>query len=212
MILWVCQHMFECINVHICTNIFYCCLCLDDCAEQLHTFIHECTCAVLYALMRAGKNTCINRSAKRAQTYTGTCTHVHPRCLTFHLWFVLCQTSLLPPQLSMRCHHLWPLDSRLSLRPSFLNSDSFRSLAVSPPKTFRPQRPLRLCSPWPFTPSPWPLLLYRCAQRIRISVDRLCSTGVSVSLKCPWNPLGCWYESWSIGELAWKKRENKKWI
>lgn len=146
--------MFECTNVRICTNIFHCCLCLDDCAEQLHTFIHECTRAVLYAFMRAGKTTCINRSAKGAQTYTGTCTHVHTCCLTFHLRFVLGQTPLLPPQLSMWSHHLWPLDSRLSLRPSFLNSDSYRSLAVSPPETFRPQCPLQLCSPWPFTPVP----------------------------------------------------------
>lgn len=151
----------------------------------------------LYAFMHAGKCTCTSRSAIKGSGVHRdehvTRTHAHLEWLTFHLRFVLSQTPLLPPQLSMRGHHLWlpppwtliPLEASQSPLTNPFSLSACSGSAVCD------------LSPWPL----WPLLLYSCVQDISISVDGLRLRGISVVLI---GPLGFWYEYWSIGEVAWK--------
>lgn len=104
----------------LCVLCIFVWVCVDDCA--VHTFMHDCPCAVLCAVMCAGKRTCTNTSV---YTETSAC------IFTFHLRFILSQAPLLPPQLSMWSHHLRSPGPRLSLRRSFPIAS--RSLAVLPP-------------------------------------------------------------------------------
>lgn len=74
----------------LCVLCIFVWVCVDDCA--VHTFMHDCPCAVLCAVMCAGKRTCTNASVYME---TSTC------IFTFHLRFILSQAPLLPPQLSV---------------------------------------------------------------------------------------------------------------
>jgi len=173
---------------------------LDECAEQLHAFTHQCVCAALHAAMRAGRHTCANRSAIKAtdvciQSGLPFICESYSAKLPFSLLSFTCDVIIFDP-LPFLCQ--WDLSSR------------FLTLLVasqSPPsQTSQPQ----LASPWPLTPDPLALLLYSCVPRISIRVDWLLSVGMSVGSICPWNPLGSWFERRSIGELAWAANRGEK--
>lgn len=135
--------------------------------------------------------------------------HTGTAQLTFHLRFVLGQTPLLLPQLSVGRHHRWPLQTRLSPRPSFLNVNLSSRFTVAPSEIFRSRCLLRLCCQWPFTPDPLALLFYSCDLRIGIGVDRLRSAWTSVGL-WPLNPQGFLHEGLSIDEQAWRRMSWKQ--
>lgn len=81
----------------------------------VHTFMNTWmwTCCHMHSCMQVTAHT-QTAVQQRAPMHTEDMIRTHAQLgqFTFHLWFVLCQAPLLPPQLPMWCHHLWPLGSR----------------------------------------------------------------------------------------------------
>lgn len=128
--------------------------------------------------------------------------------LTFHLWFILSETPLLPPQLSMWCHHLWTPDPRLSMRPFSSWTPILLFASQSP---FQKPFDLSACSGFvvcdlsPLTP--WPCRSTVACTSASLSIG--CpQQGSRLGSLCPWNPLGLWLERWSIGKLSWAAEER----